>query len=182
MFAIIKTGGKQYWVKPGDVIEIERLKGQEGHAVEFREVLLVDDGAQTLLGTPYLDKAVVRAEIIEEFKDDKVVVFKKKRRKQYKKKRGHRQVKTRVKIVEVIREAVEKKEPGAAEKATAEIPQSAEVPLEKVVSAVPEAEAAESKKQTMAGRRQPAKKAFPEGKTKKEQPRPKRSGRVKKEA
>lgn len=182
MFAIIKTGGKQYWVKPGDVVEIERLKEQEGHAVEFREVLLVDDGTQTLLGTPYLDKAVVRAEIIEEFKDDKVVVFKKKRRKQYKKKRGHRQVKTRVKILEVIREAVEKKEPGAAEEAAAEIPQTAEIPLEEVVSAAPKAEVAGYKKQTRAGRQQPPKKAFPEEKAKKEQPGLKRSGRVKKEA
>ncbi len=180
MFAIIKTGGKQYWVKPGDVIEIERLKGQEGPAVEFREVLLVDDGTQTLVGMPYLEKAVVRAEIIEEFKDDKVVVFKKKRRKQYKKKRGHRQVKTRVKILEVIPEAFEEKEPVSAEKPAVERPPVTEVAAEEVVAVSPQAEVVETKKPARAGRRT-REKAPEEGEAKQEPSGPKRSRGAKKE-
>lgn len=102
MFAIIRTGGKQYRIEPGDILAIERLRGEPGDKIDFQEVLLIDDGEKTLLGTPCLEKALVKAELIDEFKDDKVIVFKKKRRKQYRKKRGHRQVQTRVKILEII--------------------------------------------------------------------------------
>ncbi len=102
MFAIIRTGGKQYRIEPGDILAVERLRGAPGDKIDFQEVLLIDDGENTLLGTPCLEKALVKAELIGEFKDDKVIVFKKKRRKQYKKKRGHRQVQTRVKILEII--------------------------------------------------------------------------------
>lgn len=102
MFAIIKTGGKQYRVSVGDILEVERLSVKAGSPFDFEEILLIDDGAKTWLGNPYLPKARVRAELIEEFKDEKVIVFKKKRRKQYKKKKGHRQIQSRVKILEII--------------------------------------------------------------------------------
>ncbi|MCX7974299.1 MAG: 50S ribosomal protein L21 [Candidatus Aminicenantes bacterium] len=102
MFAVIKSGGKQYRVSVGDTLEVERISVGGGSLVEFKEVLLIDDGHKTWLGQPYLPKALVRAQLLEEFKDDKIIVFKKKRRKQYKKKRGHRQIQSRVKILEII--------------------------------------------------------------------------------
>ena len=101
MFAVIKTGGKQYKVQEGDVLEIEKLHKDKGQKVTFDKVLLIDDGGKTLIGTPFIENAQVKAEIIENFKDKKIIVFKKKRRKQYKKKRGHRQDLTRVKIEKI---------------------------------------------------------------------------------
>jgi large subunit ribosomal protein L21 len=102
MFAVIKTGGKQYRVEQGDVLEIEKLAIEAGKKVTFDEVLLVDSNGETLIGTPYVDKAQVKAVVLESFKDQKVIVFKKKRRKQYKRKTGHRQQLTRIKIEEIM--------------------------------------------------------------------------------
>ncbi len=113
MFAVIETGGKQYKVKKGDVLPVEKLDVKEGQKVTFDKVLLVEGDGETLIGTPHVKNALVKAEVIENFKDKKVVVFKKKRRKQYKKKRGHRQELTRVRIEEIVSslKAVPKKEP-----------------------------------------------------------------------
>jgi len=102
MFAIIKTGGKQYRVQEGDILEVEKLATENGQRVTLDRVLLIDDGAETFIGTPFLENAAVRAEVIENFKDKKVIVFKKKRRKQYKRMRGHRQELTRLKIEQII--------------------------------------------------------------------------------
>ena len=102
MFAVIETGGKQYKVQEGDVLAIEKLNQEEGQKVTFDRVLLVDGDGKTLIGTPHIKNALVKAEIIENFKDKKVIVFKKKRRKQYKKKRGHRQELTRIKIEQIV--------------------------------------------------------------------------------
>ena len=113
MFAVIRTGGKQYRVQEGDVLVIEKLGLDEGQKVTFDQVLLVDHEEKTLIGTPYLENAFVKGEVIENFKDKKVIVFKKKRRKQYKKKRGHRQDLTRIRIEEIVSElkVARKKEP-----------------------------------------------------------------------
>jgi large subunit ribosomal protein L21 len=102
MFAVIKTGGKQYRVQQGDVLEIEKLDIEAGKKVTFDEVLLVENNGETLIGTPYVDRVQVKAVVLESFKDQKVIVFKKKRRKQYKRKTGHRQQLTRVKIEEIL--------------------------------------------------------------------------------
>ena len=102
MFAVIRTGGKQYRIQEGDVLHLEKLEAEEGKKIYFDEVLLIEDGQNILIGTPLVDKARVKAEVIEHFKDDKVIIFKKKRRKQYKKKKGHRQPLTTVKIEEII--------------------------------------------------------------------------------
>lgn len=102
MFAVIKTGGKQYRVQQGDVLEVEKLDIEAGKKVTFDEVLLVENNGETLIGTPHVIKAQVKAVVLERFKDQKVIVFKKKRRKQYKKKTGHRQQLTRVKIEEIL--------------------------------------------------------------------------------
>lgn len=101
MFAVIKTGGKQYKVQQGDVLQVEKLGLEKDKTITFEEVLLVEDGKKTLIGTPLVEKAKVHAVVIENFKDDKVIVFKKKRRKQYKKMHGHRQELSRVRIEDI---------------------------------------------------------------------------------
>ena len=102
MFAVIKSGGKQHKVQEGDVLCVERLDKEKGQKIVFKSVLLIGDGKKTLVGTPLVENASVRAEVIENFKDEKVIVFKKKRRKQYKRTRGHRQELTRVRIEEIV--------------------------------------------------------------------------------
>ncbi len=102
MFAVIKTGGKQYKVEEGEVLQVEKLNIEKGNKVKFEEVLLIEDGDKTQIGTPFVKNAVVEAVVVENFKDKKVIVFKKKKRKQYRKKRGHRQELTKIKIEEII--------------------------------------------------------------------------------
>jgi len=105
MFAIIRAGGKQYRVQEGDVLDVERLPAGTGKTALFDQVLLIGDDKETLIGTPLLEKAVVRAAVVDDFKGDKVVVFKKKRRKQYRRTRGHRQELSRVKILNIVADA-----------------------------------------------------------------------------
>ena len=97
MFAVIRTGGKQYRVTNGDVISIEKLAGQQGDKVEIDDVLMVDNN----VGSPLLKGAKVLAEIIKQFRDDKVIIFKKRRRHNYRRKKGHRQYLTEIKITEI---------------------------------------------------------------------------------
>lgn len=115
MFAVIKTGGKQYRVKEGDIFSVEKLEAEKGQVVYFDQVLLLEDGQQVQVGTPYLEKARVAAEVLEDYKDEKVIVFKKKRRKGYRRKKGHRQLLTRVRISGIYPEgqAVEGEKPAA---------------------------------------------------------------------
>lgn len=118
MFAVIKTGGKQYKVQQGDVLQVEKLGLEKETTITFDEVLLIEDGKKTLIGTPFVDKAKVHAVIIENFKDDKIIVFKKKRRKQYRRTRGHRQELSRVRIEDITigGAAPKKTQPDAAVK------------------------------------------------------------------
>lgn len=104
MFAVIKTGGKQYRVSPSDTITIEKLEGEAGDAVSFDQVLLVGggDGAEPALGAPTVDGATVAGEIVRQTRGDKVMIFKKRRRKNSKRTRGHRQLLTMVKITEIL--------------------------------------------------------------------------------
>ncbi|MBI1911799.1 MAG: 50S ribosomal protein L21 [Deltaproteobacteria bacterium] len=101
MYAVIKTGGKQYRVSQGDVVNVEKLAGEVGTSVELSDVLAVGEGDTLKVGTPVVDGAKVVAEIIEHGKDKKVLIFKKKRRKGYTKKQGHRQLFTSLKITEI---------------------------------------------------------------------------------
>ncbi len=99
MLAVIKTGGKQYLVKPGDIIDIEKITGDEGSEVEFSDVLMVSDGeGDVKVGTPVVKTAQVKGTILGEKKGTKITVFKFKRRKGYRNKQGHRQRYTSVKI------------------------------------------------------------------------------------
>lgn len=98
MFAVIKTGGKQYKVNEGQTIRVERLDGAVGDEVSLDEVLLVSDGETMKVGQPLLAEAKVTATIVEQHRAKKVLVFKKKRRKSYSRLRGHRQQYTALKI------------------------------------------------------------------------------------
>lgn len=102
MFAIVKTGGKQYRVAENDVITVERLQGEAGDTVAFEEVLLVGDDKKTETGTPLVSGASVAGEILEQARGDKVLIFKKKRRKTYRRTRGHRQDLSVVRITEIL--------------------------------------------------------------------------------
>jgi large subunit ribosomal protein L21 len=102
MFAVIKTGGKQYKVQEGEILQVEKLNIEKDKKVKFNEVLLIEDGDKAQIGTPFVKNAVVEAVVVENFKDKKVIVFKKKRRKQYRKTRGHRQELTKIKIEEIV--------------------------------------------------------------------------------
>lgn len=101
MYAVIKTGGKQYKVAQGDLLKVEKLDAEPGAEIEISEVLMVVDGDNVQVGTPVVESASVKAKVIEHGKAKKVIVFKKKRRKGYKVKRGHRQHYTTLEIQEV---------------------------------------------------------------------------------
>lgn len=101
MYAVIETGGKQYGVAPGDVIDVERSIEADGDEVEFDRVLLIRDDEQTRVGTPVVDGARVRGEILGDVRGPKIRVFKMKRRKGYRRTQGHRQDLVRIKIAEI---------------------------------------------------------------------------------
>ena len=101
MFAVIRTGGKQYTVAQGDVIAVEKLAGEPGATVELSEVLMVGEGAGASTGTPLVAGASVSAELVEQRRADKIIVFKKKRRHNYRRKNGHRQHQTVLRITEI---------------------------------------------------------------------------------
>jgi len=101
MYAVIRAGGKQHKVSQGDVISVEKINGSKGETIVFGEVLMVSEGEDIRVGTPFLKGAYVECEIIDHTKAAKVNVFKMKRRKGFKKKTGHRQKLTRMKIKEI---------------------------------------------------------------------------------
>ena len=98
MYAVIKTGGKQYRVTPGDEVRFERLQGEVGDSITFDQVLLTSDGENARIGHPYLDNSKVIGRITRQGKNRKIIVFKYKRRKGYRRKLGHRQHFTLVSI------------------------------------------------------------------------------------
>jgi len=101
MYAVIRSGGKQYWVDPGDQLRVEKLRGVTGDNVAIDDVLLVADGDEIKVGQPVVAGARVTARIVEQGKNKKVIVLKKKRRKGYRLKQGHRQQYTALKIEEI---------------------------------------------------------------------------------
>ena len=101
MHAVIITGGKQYRVKEGDVLSVEKLELPPGRKAHFDRVLLIEDGEAVQVGTPALDNAMVLGLVLENYRDEKVIVFKKKRRKQYRRTHGHRQYMTKVRITRI---------------------------------------------------------------------------------
>ena len=102
MYAVIKTGGKQYRVAADEVLTIEKVAGDAGVTVEFTEVLMVAGSAEPKIGKPTISGAKVTAEVVEQGRAPKVIAFKKRRRKNSRRKRGHRQEQTTVRIKEII--------------------------------------------------------------------------------
>lgn len=102
MYAIIKTGGKQYTVREGDVLRIEKLNAEEGSDISFDEVLAINDDKSLKVGTPFLEGSKVEAKVIKHGKGKKITVFKYKPKKNYRKKQGHRQPFTQVQIGKII--------------------------------------------------------------------------------
>ena len=100
MFAVIKTGGKQYKVSEGDLLDVEKLDKKEGEEVVFNEVLLVEDD-ETKIGKPTVEKASVKAEVVKQDREDKKIVYKYKPKKRQRKKKGHRQPFSRIEIKEI---------------------------------------------------------------------------------
>ncbi len=101
MYAVIKTGGKQYRVEPGATIRVEKLEGDKGKTLEIADVLLVADGDNVKVGTPLVAGAKVTAEIVGQELGEKLIVYKFRRRKQYRRKTGHRQSYTALKITNI---------------------------------------------------------------------------------
>jgi large subunit ribosomal protein L21 len=102
MYAVIKTGGKQYRVAPDDVLTVEKIEGDAGSKVEFGEVLMIGGSASPKFGTPLVSGAKVVAELVEQTRGPKVIAFKKRRRKNSRRKRGHRQDLTMVRITSIV--------------------------------------------------------------------------------
>jgi len=102
MYAVIKTGGKQYRVAENDTLDIERVTGEAGDIIEFKDVLMVATDKGVEVGAPLVEGATVAAELVEQRRAKKILVYKKKRRKNYQRKNGHRQLLSRVAITEIL--------------------------------------------------------------------------------
>jgi large subunit ribosomal protein L21 len=101
-YAVVRTGGKQYRVSPGDLVEVERFPAERGATVELGEVLLTSAGGTVRVGTPIVAGARVTAKVVEHTRGKKILVFKMKRRKNERRKRGHRQHTTTLRVLEIV--------------------------------------------------------------------------------
>ena len=101
MYAVIKSGGKQHRVEPGEVLELEKLDAEAGATVDFDQVMLIGDGKDVKIGAPFVDGGKVTAEVVEHGRGDKITVIKFHRRKNYRRQAGHRQYYTKVRIKEI---------------------------------------------------------------------------------
>src|ERR1044071_6689972 len=120
MYAIVETGGKQYRVKPGDTVAVERLTGEPGETLDLERVLLVgDNGDAPRIGTPGVTGAVVRAEVLEHVRGEKIIVFRYKSKVRYRRKTGHRQALTRLRITDILLNGQSSIEQPAPEQAAA---------------------------------------------------------------
>jgi len=120
MLAVIRTGGKQYKVKEGEVLEVEKLEAKEGEEVEIKEVLLVADDKEVKIGTPLVSEVLIKAKVLSQLKGPKVIVFKYKPKKRYRKKTSHRQKLTRLLIEEIKEVKTSKPSPSGQKKAQKE--------------------------------------------------------------
>lgn len=102
MFAVIKTGGKQYTVHENDILWVEKLEAEPGASIDLDEVLMVSDGKKVTVGKPTIAGAKVQATVVEQMRDRKVIIFKKNRRHNYRRKKGHRQCLTVLKIGKIV--------------------------------------------------------------------------------
>ena len=158
MFAVIKTGGKQYRVAEDQVLRVERVAGEAGDIVEFADVLMVSGEKGSTIGSPKVEGALVTAEILEQMRDRKVLSFKKRRRQNSKRIRGHRQMLTSVRIAEILTGGAKPKKAAARKPAKAETAAKAEAPAKAPAKA-------EAKAETKAETKAEAKPAKPAAKT-----------------
>ena len=135
MYAVIRTGGKQYKVAKDDVIVVETLPAEAGASVTLGDVLLVSDGDATTVGKPTVTGAEVTATVVEHKQGDKVLIFKKRRRHNYRRKRGHRQLLSVLRIDEILTDGAKPSKPAAEAK-----PQRKRAAKEAAASEAPEAE------------------------------------------
>ena len=101
MYAVVRTGGKQYRLKIGDSVKVEKLPNEVGNIVELSQILMISDGSDVKVGTPLVTGASVKAEIVGHGRNKKIRVFKMKRRKKYRRTQGHRQAFTQLKVTEI---------------------------------------------------------------------------------
>ena len=98
MLAVFKTGGKQYSVKAGQILKVEKLEGEKGDSISFKDILAISESTQNTIGSPLVEGAVVEAKILDQIRDKKIIVFKKRKRQNYRSTQGHRQYLTVLKI------------------------------------------------------------------------------------
>jgi large subunit ribosomal protein L21 len=139
MYAVIRTGGKQYKVAPEDVLQIEKIEGAAGDAVQFPEVLMIAGEGEPTVGVPLIAGAAVSAEVVEQGRGPKVIIFKKRRRQNYRRKRGHRQDLTTVRILDILTD-VKVAAPAAKESKPAEAAGEAKPRAKKADAGAAEAE------------------------------------------
>jgi large subunit ribosomal protein L21 len=157
MYAVVKTGGKQYRVAKDDVIVVERLPADAGADVELDQVLLLDDGNAPVIGTPLVDGARVAATVLDQSRAAKILVFKRKRRKDYRRTKGHRQQVTVLRVTEILAKGQQRTAAPAEKKAEAGEGDAAEAAAPKKAPAKKAAAKAPAKKAP--ARKAPAKKA-----------------------
>lgn len=126
MYAVIKTGGKQYRVAPDETLIVEKLPGEPGDRIEFGDVLMYGDGGDPQLGAPFIEGAMVSAEVVEQGRAEKIIIFKKKRRQNYRRRNGHRQYVTTVRILDILLDG--KRSQAATAKPTRESGTNSEAP------------------------------------------------------
>jgi large subunit ribosomal protein L21 len=137
MYAVIKTGGKQYRVSPDDVLEIEKLPAGPGETIEFKDVLLVDQDGEPKIGTPLVEGAIVSAEVVEQGRGEKIIIFKKKRRQNYRRRNGHRQYLTTVRILEILLDGQKPGKAGVKPKGKAQTAEAEEAVTPKARKSAP---------------------------------------------
>lgn len=159
MYAVIKTGGKQYKVAKNDVVVVEKLTAEAGSSVTLDQVLMVGDEGKTEVGAPFVAGASVTAEVIDQARGPKVLIFKKKRRKNHRRKNGHRQDLTVLRVTDILTGGAKPKK-AAAKKAE---PKAEAAPAEAKEEAKPAAKKAETNKAApkAEAKKAPAKKAAP---------------------
>lgn len=170
MFAVIKTGGKQYKVAPNDILRVEKLAGEPGETLALNAVLMLETEAGLQVGAPLVEGATVAAEVLEQTRGAKIIVFKKQRRKYHRRRHGHRQDLTVLRVTEILtdgKQPTPTKAKAAADKAktSTQKPQTKKAGSKKAVAAKPAAPKKAAPKKTAAkktaAKKAPAKKAAP---------------------
>lgn len=126
MYAVIKTGGKQYRVVAGERLKVEKLEVEVGGTVTLDQILMVSDGTTATIGSPIINGATVKATVLSHGRGDKVMIFKFRRRKHYRKTQGHRQSYTEIQIGEILAAGLASSKPAAAKPAKAKAAKAAE--------------------------------------------------------